>query len=30
MQAKIAYISAWKTVIYLPREKLTLLLKDCP
>jgi hypothetical protein len=29
-RAKMAYISAWKTVAYLPREKLSLLPTDCP
>ena len=28
--AKLAYISAWKTVAYIPREKLSLLPTDCP
>jgi hypothetical protein len=29
-QAKITYISAWKTVVYLPSEILSLLPKDFP
>jgi hypothetical protein len=26
----MAYISAWKTIVYLPREELSLLFTDCP
>jgi len=29
-QANIAYTSAWKTVVYFPREILSLLFADCP
>jgi len=29
-KSRMAYISAWKTVAYLPREKLSLLPTDCP
>jgi hypothetical protein len=29
-QAKITYVSAWKTIAYFPIEMLSLLLKDCP